>query len=69
MGLFTAVAADATRPEPFVLAYLFAAACALGCTAVSRWLGSPVGFPADVAVAGAAPVLPDQPVPTPTAPA
>lgn len=69
MGMFTAVAADATRPEPFVLAYLFAAACALGCAAVSRWLGSPVGFPAAVDVAGAAPVLPDQPVPSPTAPA
>ena len=38
IGLFTALAADADRPGPFVLVYLLAAVSALLCGLVTRWL-------------------------------
>lgn len=38
MGLFSALAADARRPGPFVLAYLLAAACAVACGGLARWI-------------------------------
>lgn len=68
MGLFTSLAADATRPGPFVLAYLFAAVCAVGCAVLSRWLGDePMAFvpAATVSDDGTEPVIPGQLVRTP----
>lgn len=68
MGLFTALAADATRPGPFVLAYLLAAVCAVGCAVLSRWLGDePMAFvpAATVSDDGTEPVIPGQLVHTP----
>ncbi len=38
MGLFTAVAADASEPGPFVVVYLLAAVSALLCGATAFWL-------------------------------
>lgn len=38
MGLFSAIAADASTPHPFVLAYLAAAGCALVCAVLARWI-------------------------------
>lgn len=63
MGLFSALAADADRQGPFVLAYLLAAVCALGCAFLARWLTDdavalvPPGLVADD---GSEPVVPDQ---------
>lgn len=43
MGLFTAVAADARGPRPFVLVYLMAALSAVCCAALGLWLDDKAG--------------------------
>lgn len=63
MGLFTALAADASSPGPFVLVYALAACSALACAVVARWLDDDKGAlspPAMVADDGTEPVLQEQ---------